>query len=363
MNWFLKIVFGVLAIVFFLQVFSNFLLIPVDPILRLFGLRKSPLGLFVSVFYGFLFLFAISFIAEIIYSLGFSKAQTDSLKRKIFVQFLLSFFTVWATFFSYGVLAAFKLLPAQLENNQFLSYYLFWFFILEILTIRTKRVSESSPSGNKPVFEGKRMTWYAYLFKKEKWPKPVQPPGKLILRDNLSGNIVAVIFLVIFAFFLRLFLPVLTMFAVLPVNPPEATPIFRLTFGVFATGIVYISIRLLGTIFARPLKLYEDRLDIPLSTLSNDPLFTYLLPRAHMEIEPNQVNAYKIFLERIPRRGRDSYHPHLKITLLDGTNIFAPFGGDRTRLAEAVSIVLQKAKKEELTVEEREIEAMEREEG
>lgn len=127
----------VLSSIFLIQTFSSISILPISKAILILGLPTKAVGIFLLMFTGF----AIYFIQYLIIEV----TKKDSSKKKAMISFMMfmkAFLLVWVAFFSYGILATFKIFPSTVDDSQFLNWYIFWFFIFKFIGTTTYYLSK-----------------------------------------------------------------------------------------------------------------------------------------------------------------------------------------------------------------------------
>ncbi len=149
-NWSVigKLINAGLAIVFILQSLRWFSLIPLGFITSFLGISNNLLGLFLSTFITFSFIFFIDGILSFFVLKGLMTRRTmESESLRFLENGLGAFFVLWLAFLTYSILGGMGFFGEVTEVTtirrsgyfdivQFLNWYLFWYFFLRALVPR-----------------------------------------------------------------------------------------------------------------------------------------------------------------------------------------------------------------------------------
>jgi len=317
----LKILLFSASLVFLYQAITAATIIPVRFLISFLGQTDDPMKLFSSGMIAIILIFIVSGAIELLYSLGFKKESALISQKRVFAQGIIAFTTVWLTFFTYGVLTAFRVFPGTINADRLLNLYLFWFFFISAFTGRSvkKQMPITDPllqakittlSPDAKILEKNRVTWLSHItglnkadefFGKKEDILYAQKPQKV----NSGYMLVLIVNMCFLA-------PVLYMlgaviFFKIPINPPEAAAAIRFIFSFFFFAAAFGMLGLLGLALSRGVTIYKNCIDLILPTFSDMPLFTTFLPRCCVTLAFDDIVSYT--LEK--RRRRSSAHYYL----------------------------------------------------
>ncbi|MBM3257356.1 MAG: hypothetical protein FJY98_03490 [Candidatus Liptonbacteria bacterium] len=312
----LKVLLIGIALIFLLQAFSTIVIIPIKPVISFLGQTEDPLKLFFSGMMAIISVFIGSAIIEVLYSLGFRKESGFISQKRVFVQGIIAFITIWLTFFTYGILSAFGVIPKIVESARLFNVYLFWFlFINSFVKISVKNPAPSFEQSSSDILEKNRITWLSHITGLNRADEFQGEKGEIVYKQTKSSNIGYIVILIIIGLFFQpmLFITGGVAFLDIPINPPEAAFFIKFIFGFFffmaSLGILYM----LGLALSRGIVLYKNSIELPLATISDTPVFTLLLPRSCVVLAFDDIVSYE--LEK--RKNRKSDHYYLSLIKLN----------------------------------------------
>lgn len=291
-----KFAFTVFAFTLFLQGLGIISFIPIKFITNFLNVTNDPLSLFISAFYAIIFVFIASAFVDVFYSFGFKRNGVALNQKRIFAQGFIVFFTIWVTFFSYGIFAVFGILPKIVAPDQILSFYLCWYILFNLFTKTTPKKSvRGEIIGNSKNLEidVDRVTWWSHITRLNTAQEFNGKKDKIIFRQKKR----TFFFLFIFIMALWMISPILRIlssFLFLPVNPPELASFIRIIVGFFLFVSNVPLVAILGIISSRGITVYKNCISLPLATFSDIPLFTLLLPRSLVILGFDDIESYQI---------------------------------------------------------------------
>lgn len=127
-------IYFLLSLFFVTSFYANLELIPLNWLLVIFGLPKSGMGFFILMFHVMILNFIIYFTLGI-YAKRYPEKRkwADDIYLKQGKLAMFSFFTIWITIFSFGIMAMLKIYSNIISLSQLVNLYLFWFFIFKAL--------------------------------------------------------------------------------------------------------------------------------------------------------------------------------------------------------------------------------------
>lgn len=316
----LKVLLISIALIFLFQAFSTIVIIPIKPIVSFMGQTEDPLKLFFSGMIAIISVFIGSALIEVLYSLGFKKESGLISQKRVFVQGIIAFITIWLTFFTYGILSVFGVIPKIVESVRLLNVYLFWFlFIKSFVKISVKSPVQSFDQSGYNILGKNRITWLSHITGLNRADEFQGEKGEVVYKQTRASNLGYAIILIIIGLFSQpiLFITGGVAFLNIPIHPPEAAFFIKFIFGFFffmaSLGILYM----LGLALSRGIILYKNSIELPLATISDTPVFTLLLPRSHIVLAFDDIISYK--LEKRKNRKSDQYHLSLiKLNMRSG---------------------------------------------
>jgi hypothetical protein len=139
-----KIIPIILSVIFLFQTFTKVSIIPLDTVLKFFGIGNNVVDLVFTIFYLALFIVFLSILLSILNHFKIVKVSTKerlylTLLVRVFMMFLI-FFPTWISFSILGgtgllgsdiyyMLGHTKTL-SEVDQVTFMNLYLFWFFLI-----------------------------------------------------------------------------------------------------------------------------------------------------------------------------------------------------------------------------------------
>ncbi len=346
-----KILLIALSLVFLFQVFSSFVIIPIEPVISFLGQTNNPIELFFTGLKSIISIFVFSIIVEALYSLGFKRESSLISKNRIFVQGIITYTTIWLTFVTYGLLSVFGLLPKIVEGLRLLNIYLFWYLCINALYKASAKNTENIQTQNDhSVFEKKRITWFGHISGLKKAEVFDGERGEVVYKQNISVNLIyGLIFVVLILFFepVSFFFVGKNLFGILDGSVEVVSLIsfvkFILVFLFFA--IVLALFYLLGLALSQGVILYKNSIKIPLATISDTPLFTLLLPQASVVLPLEKLVSFELI--KTKRRKSSHYRLlRLKFRMVNGDIfIIKPTMFDLDKFEKILSVLIGEEKK------------------
>ncbi len=121
--------YSILALIFAIQSFTAFSIIPIAWVIKLFGIPTNALGVFRLMFIGgFLIILKNIITLAITHNLGNKEKQ-----KQFLGEFFYFFLAIWFAFFLYSILALARIFPYEPVDNQFISWYVFWLLTFKLV--------------------------------------------------------------------------------------------------------------------------------------------------------------------------------------------------------------------------------------
>jgi hypothetical protein len=303
-----KILLMVFAAIFLFQAISGVVIIPVALVISFLGQSENPSRLFFSGITA-IFSILVSFtVIEFLYSFGFKRESGLVSKQRVMIQGIVAFITVWLTFFTYGILSILNVIPKTIESLRLVNIYLFWFLLINVL-IRFigsyKNKDNAKP--DQDVLDKKRITWFSYITGFNKIDEFVGEKGEIVYSQTKVSNIICIIVMVVAIPSIKSIFIVLGNFIFYPIpinNLSEFEFLVRFISGLAFLAIFLATIYILGIALSRGLVLYKNAIRLPLATLSDSPLFTFLLPKSTIVLSLGDIISYSFVKGKVKRSGK-----------------------------------------------------------
>ncbi len=318
-----KLIYFFVSFLFFLQGLQVINILPVKPVADFLGLNSDPLSIFVAAFYAVFFVFAASAVVEIFYSIGFKRDGGILNQKRIFAHGFIAFLTIWVTFFSYGILAAFGVVPKLVVPEQFLSFFLCWYILFDapfiFLFLKKKTGQNNIVANGSSVMDLQRVTWWSHITNLNRVDEFVGKKGEVVFKQGIGSSILSFVFCFLYIVIVSPILYIMgaALFLNLNVDPPSLTMFTKVVASFFFFGPLIIIFMSLGMVLSKRMVLYKNCICLPLATLSDKPLFTMLLPKSSALLGFEDVASYCIKKKKY-KKSDEFYISAINLTMNNG---------------------------------------------